>query len=88
MKEHHSKFDCHIYKQTRNIPMGLPADAGLTGHCGRVRNGKSGMGKQELSPHVIELIDKKWSRTIEPLTGCENYAELRASIKKELEEKE
>lgn len=86
MKEHSSKFDSHIYKQERNVPMGLPADAGLNGHCGRVRNGKSNVGKQELSPRVIDLIDKKWSSILAPLTGCKNYAELRASILKELED--
>lgn len=86
MKQHQSKFDSHILKKTFNTPMGLPADAGLTGHHGRVRDGKTGSGKQELSAYVIDLIDDKWKSILEPLTGCKNYEELRTSIHQEEKE--
>lgn len=84
MKQHKNKFDAHMIKQARNVAMGLAADAGMVGHCGRTREGQSGAGKRELSDRVIDLIDKKWSSILEPLTGCKNYLELRVSINKEL----
>lgn len=84
MKEHKVKFDAHMIKQARNAAMGLSPDAGKQDHCGRTRNGQCGAGKRELSSQAMSLIDEKWNATLEPLTGCKNYSDLRASINREL----
>ena len=82
MKKHKTKFDSHLIKGAYNLAMGLDKDAG--GANAKVRNGLIGQGRRSLGKSAIELIDKRWKETIEKELGFTNYAEMRASINKEL----
>lgn len=78
MKAHASQFDEKLSKLARNEACGLPKNAGMTG--GKLRGGKSGGGKESLSIELQERIHQKWKEVVAPVTGCETYAELRASL--------
>lgn len=81
MKEHSSQFDEKLSKLARNEACGLPKDAGMNG--GKLREGASGGAKTLLSPSLQERICAKWNEVVTPVTGCDTYAELRASLDEE-----
>lgn len=78
MRQHGSKFDDHLVRNTRNAACGLP-DSGTTS---KVRKGKAGEGARELPPEVVETWDREWKRVVEPATGHGSYAEMRRETTK------
>ena len=82
MKKHKTKFDSHHIKGTYNLAMGLDEEKGRDN--AKVRSGRMGHGRQSLGKSAIDMIDKRWRETIGRELGFENYAEMRASINKEL----
>lgn len=86
MKAHASQFDEKLSKLSRNEACGLPKDAGMKG--GKLRGGASGDGKEKLSPELQEKIQRKWKEVVSPVTCCETYPELRASLAKEQQQEQ
>ena len=76
MRKHGSKFDDNLVRRTRNGPCGLPPEAFST----KIRKGRVGDSKLELSPAVVAAWDREWKRVVEPATGCSSYAELREAV--------
>ena len=79
MKAHSSKFDEKLSKLSRNEACGLDKMAGM--HKTKIRRGDSGVG--DLSDKLRESIDTKWRLVVKPVTGCDNYEELRRQFKQE-----
>lgn len=86
MKAHSSQFDEKLSKLARNEACGLPKDAGMS--SGKLRRGTSGVGQSSLSPELQAKIRQKWKEVVTPVTGCETYDELRASLARENDEQE
>lgn len=78
MKAHESQFDEKLSKLARNEAMGLPVNAGLTGG-GKIRDGKSGGGRIQLSATLTADLDARWVKQMEPATGFSSYKALRRS---------
>ncbi len=81
MRRHGSKFDDNLVRRTRNAACGLPADASST----KVRKGRVGDSKAELTPKVVEVWDREWKKVVEPATGHGSYEELRAAAANRLQ---
>ena len=81
MRKHGSKFDDNLVRRTRNAACGLPADASST----KVRKGRVGDSKAELTPKVVEVWDREWKKVVEPATGHGSYEELRAAAANRLQ---
>ena len=79
MKAHGSKFDEKLSKLSRNEACGLDKMAGM--HKTKIRRGNSGVA--ELTGEMKERIDAKWNLIVKPVTGCDNYEELRQKFKPE-----
>ena len=77
MKRHQSHFDDHPIRLARNEISGVPVNAGST----KVRSGKSGHHKAELTPEISARYDEIWREHIAPATGYANYESLRASLR-------
>lgn len=86
MKAHASQFDEKLSKLARNEACGLPKDAGTK--SGKLRRGTSGVGKASLSPELQAKIHAKWKEVVTTVTGCDTYAELRASLAKEQDQED
>ncbi|GAB4820629.1 hypothetical protein N2152v2_007675 [Parachlorella kessleri] len=85
MRKHPTKYDEHMLKLHTNERCGRRRDAGLDPHnSGKVRHGKVGKNKGELSPQMREAILQKWRDIMLPATGFESYGEMRASVNREL----
>jgi len=80
MKEHESQFDEHLSKLARNEACGLPKMAGMS--QSKLKQGKVGAGKMELSQQLRDKIWQKWKEVVEPVTGCASYDELRQQLQK------
>ena len=78
MRQNGSKFDDNLVRRTRNAACGLPADASST----KVRKGRVGDSKAELTPKVVEVWDREWKKVVEPATGHGSYADLRRAVAK------
>ena len=78
MRRHGSKFDDNLVRRARNAACGLPADAGST----KVRKGRVGDGKAELTAKVDEAWKREWRNVVAPATGHGSYAELRRAAAK------
>ena len=78
MRQNGSKFDDNLVRRTRNAACGLPADASST----KVRKGRVGDSKAELTPKVVEVWDREWKKVVAPATGHGSYADLRRAVAK------
>lgn len=72
MSKYSNKFDERFSKQARNEACGLPKRAGM--NKTKIRRGVSGA---ELSEELKAQIDSKWNDIVRPVTGCDNYEQLR-----------
>jgi hypothetical protein len=76
MLEHKDKFDERLMREAaerwRIIPPG--------GESSKVRNGRVGSHRQELSRQVAAAMDAVWERRIVPTLGFSDYAALEAAI--------
>ncbi|KAG7347287.1 sulfotransferase family protein [Nitzschia inconspicua] len=79
MKEHSSQFDEKLSKMARNEACGLPKDAGMNN--GKIAEGKDRNGDVVLSDEIKEAIQRKWKDIVLPVTGCDNYDDLRNQLK-------
>lgn len=76
MRRHGAKFDDNLVRRARNAACGLAADAAST----KVRAGRVGDSKAELTPAVHEAWEREWRRIVAPATGHGSYAELRRAV--------
>jgi len=83
MKEHQGHFDEKLSKLARNEACGLDKNAGMGG--GKIRDGKKGGGKRQLSDAVRSEIDAKWKQVVQPVTGCATYEEFRRVLTRTFE---
>ncbi|WIA37926.1 hypothetical protein OEZ86_001303 [Tetradesmus obliquus] len=84
MKQNASKYDTHTLKLACNEAAGRPKQAGLgAGSTAKVRSGKVGVNKQELSQESRAAIQAAWDAVVAPVSGCASYSELRQALKKE-----
>jgi len=65
-----------LLREKRNLPMGIPAEAGST----KVREGVAGRPADELTDTVVMAWRARWAREVEPVTGYADYRELRRSV--------
>ena len=80
MKAHQDKFDDALMRGLSESRLGLPPGSDSS----KVREGKSGTHKHELSGAVIEAMDAKWRELVEPELGFANYSVLEAALASEL----
>lgn len=73
MNEHNHKFDDHIVRDTRNEVCGIPAD----GATSKVKSGKVGQGKLQVSKEVMDEFERVWQKEITATLGLQSYEELR-----------
>ena len=85
MAKHATQFDDHPLKHNRNVAVGLPKDAGLKNGGGKVRTGKRDASKSVLPPHLLAMVQQKWTEIVAPQTGYADYDSLRSGINKELQ---
>ena len=86
MERHPTKYDEHHLKNARNAMCGLRETAGLdSDSTGKVRHSANrGMQQDVISERTCELLDKKWTDTVYPVTGCDSYEALCAQLYDEL----
>lgn len=80
MKKHDRQFDDHLIRDARNVAAGLPANAGNS----KVRVGKSGEFRQNLSADVLQALDAQWTQVVTASTGLESYEHYRDAIAQQL----
>lgn len=56
----------------------------LAADAAKVRNGKVGVDKQELSPGSRAAIKAAWDEVVLPATGCTSYSEMLQVLDREL----
>ncbi|PSC71632.1 sulfotransferase [Micractinium conductrix] len=83
MKAHPTKYDEHMLKAAVNGRSGRPADAGM-GSGGKVREGRLGANKQQLTPELEAALQQRWTEYMLPRTGYGSYADMRRGINSEL----
>lgn len=81
MKAHERHFDESMAKLSRNGPMGLPKDAGM--RKSKLVSGRIGEGAETLSDELKAKIDERWRATVEPVTKCQTYEDLRTQMTKD-----
>ncbi len=76
MKKNEEKFDeKHLRIKCRFLK---PGDT--TSLTSKVRSGKQGGHKEELSEESIALLERQWQEIITPVLGFKNYDEFRANV--------
>ncbi len=65
-----------LLREKRNAAMGIPVDAGST----KLRSGESAPPVGELTDGVASAWRTRWAETVEPVTGCADYADLRRAV--------
>lgn len=76
MKQHKDRFDDAMMRKISEAQAGLPAGSDSS----KVREGRVGDHKENLSPAIIKALDDVWQKEVTPITGCENYAQLQAKL--------
>ena len=76
MQKHKDRFDDRLMRARSEIVGQLPAGSDAS----KVRSGKVGSHKKELSPELNEQIDARWAELIEPVLGYASYAELAQTL--------
>jgi hypothetical protein len=76
------RYDEHMLKLARNEFCGRPRDAGLQNR--KVREGRQGRNKEQLTPELRQAIQEKWEEVMLPVTGYRTYEEMRQGINREL----
>ena len=79
MKAHKDRFDDALMRKLSEERAGLPPGSDSS----KVREGRVGDHKENLSAGIIEALDKTWQKEITPVTGCKTYDELRAKLASE-----
>ena len=85
MKKHITKFNSHKLKMDRNELAGLERDAGLKEHnAQKVRAGHVNESEEAFCERAEKMMREKWMEVAKPVTGCDSYEEMRASVNAEL----
>ena len=63
---------------------GLPSEEGASDYFRKIRNGEMNEGARVLNEETKRKMQEKWRSLIEPVTGYENYEEMRRRINTEL----
>jgi hypothetical protein len=77
MKEHNHQFDDHLVREARNRVCHIPSD----GTTSKVKNGKVGASRSELSEDVRATFDTVWNERVTSEIGLRSYDDLRKELK-------
>lgn len=77
MKEHNVQFDDHLVREARNRVCHIPSD----GTTSKVKNGKVGASRSELSEDVKSKFDAIWNERVTTEIGLRSYDDLRKELK-------
>ncbi|MFT5011440.1 MAG: hypothetical protein ACI9HY_001339 [Planctomycetaceae bacterium] len=81
MKQHKDRFDDAMMRKMSEERAGIPVGSDSS----KVREGRVGDHKENLSPAIINALDKVWQKEITPITGCKNYEKLQEKLKAGME---
>lgn len=76
MQEHKDRFDDKLLRDRGVLVAGLPTDCDSS----KVRVGKVGESRQQLSPETAAKMDAIWKQRITAELGFESYAEMIATL--------
>jgi len=76
MKRHRHQFDDRLMRELSVSRAGLPADS----DSAKVRKGRVGDSREELSAAVRGTLDARWAETIGAEFGFEDYDAMRAAL--------
>jgi hypothetical protein len=77
MLAHKDRFDDFLMRNRSEGASGLPKGS----DSAKVREGKVGSHKSEMSPAIAASIDAVWAETITPETGFATYAEFECEVR-------
>jgi hypothetical protein len=77
MLAHRDRFDDFLMRERSERASGLPKGS----DSAKVREGKVGSNKNEMSREIAARIDAVWTETIEPMTGFVTYAEFETAVR-------
>jgi hypothetical protein len=77
MLAHKDRFDDKLMRDLSERLAGLPPGS----DSAKVRLGKVGSHRQEMTEEVAAMVDDVWKETVTPKTGFANYAELEAALR-------
>jgi hypothetical protein len=77
MLKYKDRFDDAMMRTLSETKAGLPAG----GDSAKVRAGKVGSHKTEMTAETAAALDKVWAELIEPKTGFKTYASLEAAVR-------
>jgi aryl sulfotransferase len=76
MQRHHDRFDDKLMRELSVKTAGLPADS----DSAKVRSGKVGESRQQLSAELVAELDALWEQHITTELGFKNYPALIAAL--------
>ena len=76
MQEHGAHFDDHFLRQQRDPVMGLPLESSSS----KVSSQSSRASRPVPSTELMAAMQQRWEQEVLPVTGLENYQQLRASM--------
>jgi hypothetical protein len=79
MTEYKDRFDDFLMRRLSEEAAGLPPGSDSS----KVRAGKAGSSKVELTPEIREELDQIWAEEVTPQTGFANYDDLLAALLEE-----
>ena len=77
MLKHKDRFDDLLMRQLLADRVGLPLDS----DAAKVRQGKAGSHREELTPDIVAALDGRWAERVAPVTGFADYAALDAAVR-------
>jgi hypothetical protein len=77
MLAHKDRFDDKLMRDLSERVGGLPSGSDSS----KVRQGKVGGYREEMTPELAAAIDDAWRETVTPKTGFASYAELEAALR-------
>lgn len=78
MLQHKDRFDDLLMRQLLADRVGLPLDS----DAAKVRQGKAGSHREELTAELAAAIDAQWTARVTPATGFADYAALDAAVRR------
>lgn len=77
MLKHKDRFDDLLMRQLLADRVGLPLDS----DAAKVRQGKAGSHREELTADLAAAVDAQWTARVMPMTGFADYAALDAAVR-------
>lgn len=78
MLAHKDRFDDLLMRQLLSSRCGVPLDS----DAAKVRQGRAGSHRQELTPDIVAALDARWTERVTPVTGFADYAALDAAVRR------